>query len=115
MLAPAQAGFLRLKSYVHAFAHVPRHRHCWLKEITVDFLNRARPNVVQNLPGYIAPRRPAGPPSRSCRYMVEEKHSEKLNRLFDHSVFQRFQFLQLGTPAQIGVARSRAGAALEPT
>jgi hypothetical protein len=93
-LAPAEAGFLELKSYVHAFADVPRYRRrCPLKRDTLNYFDEACPQIVQKLPGY----EPAStPPTMMFAFQTERRsrHSEQLERLFDQTVFQRFRFVQ---------------------
>jgi hypothetical protein len=94
MLAPTDAGHLRLKSYIHTFAAVPQHRGCSLRKETVTYLDQSCPEVVRKLPGYVAPEVPVN----RHNYMMgarEPKHSQQLYGLFDQTVFQRFHFLQL--------------------
>lgn len=94
LVPPTDAGHLKLKGFVHFFAHVPRHRGCTLKTDTLDFLSRARPDVVQNLPGYVP--RPEPPAGRYAFHTErKETHSPELVGLFDQTVFQAFNFLRL--------------------
>jgi len=94
-LTPSDAGFLELKSYVHAFADVPRHgRRCPLRRDTLKYLEEACPQIIKNLPGY----EPA-PPARGpmLRFVVDPwpRHSDHLDSLFDQTIFQKFRFVQL--------------------
>ncbi len=100
ILPRQQAGFLRIKSYVHALSHVERHGRCRLKDETVDFLDRSQPDVVHSLPGYEAPpEQPKGRGRRSQLLWLQDQRatqSEQLHSLFDHSVFRKFQFISSG-------------------
>ena len=93
ILPRQQAGFLRVKSYVHAIANVERHGRCRLKEETIEFLDRNHPAIIRLLPGYEpAQTRPSGKPRR--RFSEKRaKQSDQLHSLFDHSVFRKFQFI----------------------
>jgi hypothetical protein len=93
MMPPTNAGQLRLKSYIHEFADVPRHRGCSLKKRTVEYLAKACPAVVESLPGYIPSETP--PDRRHVFYAREARHSPQLYGLFDQTVFQKFHFLQI--------------------
>ena len=94
LVPPADAGHLQLKGFIHFFAHVPRHRGCRLKDDTLEFLSRARPDIVQSLPGYTPRRVP--PPGPSAFYIGgKDTHSQELIGLFDQSIFQTFHFLSL--------------------
>ena len=94
ILPSDKAGFLRLKSFVHAVVDVPRHRRCRLKKDAIEHLDQVCPHIVRELPGYEPP--PTRPIDGRVRWMVdrEPKHSEQLHSLIDHSVFQKFRFLR---------------------
>jgi hypothetical protein len=93
MLPAATAGHLRLKGYIHQFANVPQYRGCSLKEKTVEYLDKARPDIVRSLPGYVAPEKPAD--RRLYFYSREAQHSPQLHTLIDQTVFQNFHFLRV--------------------
>jgi hypothetical protein len=95
LVPPADAGHLRLKGFVHSFAHVPRHRGCTLKEDTVEYLARMCPDLVRSLPEYVPG---SAPEVGHVRYTLmgvycKEKHSPQLYKLLDQSIFQEFNFL----------------------
>lgn len=93
ILPPADAKHLQLRSYVHEFAHIPQHRGCTLRKETVEFLYRECPEVIECLPGFVAPKQPSRPGMGFWNRDV--KHSPRLYALFDQSVFQNFRFLSL--------------------
>jgi len=84
-LSDASAGALQLKSYVHEFANVPRHRQCSLRHDTLEALHRLRPKFVEAMTGF--------EPGHS-RFMREPKYPPALHKLFDQTVFQSFQFIR---------------------
>ena len=80
---------LRLKSLIHAFAHVPRRREsgpCTLKKETLHRLLKERKKFVESLPDF------RGGEPRGI-FSPEPKHSPFIHKLLDMSVFQRFSFL----------------------
>lgn len=91
ILPSDEAGFLRLKSFVHSVADVPHYRRCCLKKEVIEHLDAVRPDIVRSLPGYVA----APEPSQGRRYiaMRDPKHSEKLHLLINQTVFQNFRFI----------------------
>jgi hypothetical protein len=89
VLPLAQVGFLKLKSYIHAFAHLPSRGAFSLKPPTIEALHSKRKAFVESLPGFEAPSE-----SRR-RFGGEPTHSDRLLHLFDKTVFQEFQFLRL--------------------
>jgi hypothetical protein len=96
LLPPTDAGQLRLKSYIHAFADIPKYRGCSLKKETVEYLDRSFPTVVQTLPGYTAP--PAKQTGFRRFVSLDERgptHSKLLLGLFDQTVFQDFRFVRI--------------------
>jgi hypothetical protein len=97
MPAPTE-GALRLKSYVHEFAHVYSRGRYILKSATVERLHNARPDIIESQPGF---ERAAGPFVRQAgrtaregaQLMRKPKYSDNLYKLFDQTVFQDFHFL----------------------
>jgi hypothetical protein len=91
-LSVRTAGFLQLKSYVHAFANVPKHRRCRLKDETLEQLYRVQPEVLEVLPGFI----PA--PKHTSPFHFDRSsptHSDRVHSLLDQTVFQNFVFAKL--------------------
>jgi hypothetical protein len=82
------AGALELKSYVHRFAYVSDSGagHYSLSSDTLKQLYNARKEFLESLPGFSLANR---------RYQPEPRHSPLLQKLFDHTVFQKFVFVQL--------------------
>ena len=95
LVPPEEVGFLRVKSYVHSLAHVPRHGRCTLQTETIEYLDNARPDIVRALPGYKPPPEPPLSGRRWSGTDAKPRHSEQLHSLLDHSVFQKFQFLTI--------------------
>jgi hypothetical protein len=94
VLPDDKAGFLRLKSFVHAVVDVPRHRRCRLKTGAIEHLDKICPEVVHSLPGYKP--KPPQPIGARFHFMFDSdpKHSDQLHSLIDHTVFQRFRFIR---------------------
>jgi hypothetical protein len=98
-LPGTEAGFLSLKSHLHAMVHAHRHGRCELRDETLDYLDRAYPEVVRSLPGY----RPApadDPPADRFSFgswRARAEHSEQIHALIDHTVFQKFLFISRPT------------------
>ena len=88
VLPPAQAEFLKFKSYIHAFANLPSRGPFSLKNPTMEALYERRKPFVESLHGFEQPRHPMG-------YVLEPTHSDHLRYLFDNTVFQKFQFVRL--------------------
>ncbi len=84
-LSPATAGSLKLKSFVHEFAHVPPRGQCSLCESTKEALHRLRKPFVELLAGF----RPA---ENKC--LRNPHYSDAMDKLFDQTVFQRFKFVR---------------------
>jgi hypothetical protein len=93
LLPPEEAGFLRIKSYVHKLANVARHGRCTLQPDTIEYLDSARPDIVRGLPGYEPPLGPSN--HRWIHHDARPRHSQQLHSLIDHSIFQKFQFLTI--------------------
>jgi hypothetical protein len=93
VLPPHEAGPLRVKSYIHALANVPRHRQCQLKNETIEHLDQSCPDLVRQLPGYEPAREPTVGVRRSLMMQREPRHSDELHRIIDQTVFQKFQFI----------------------
>lgn len=91
------AGHLRLKGFIHAFAHIPNRGRCQLKEDTIEYLAKACPEVVRQLPGFKASSACKPSDGRYFSAFLERKdtHSPQLYRFFDQSIFQTFIFLTL--------------------
>jgi hypothetical protein len=85
-LSATATGSLQLKSFVHEFAHVPRLGQCSLREDTVSALHRLRKSVVESLPGF----QPV-----THNWFREPKHSVALHKLFDQTIFQKFNFVRI--------------------
>ena len=95
LLSPHEAGFLRIKSFIHSLVDVARYGQCRLKKDTIAFLDRQRPDVIRALPGYRPPdtTRPYGLGGRPGE--LNAKHCETVHRLLDHTAFHEFQFVRL--------------------
>lgn len=83
-VSDTSAGALKLQSFVHEFASVPRHGQCSLRRDTLEALHRLRPKFVEALPGFNSGR---------TRWAQEPKYPDALHKLFDQTVFQKFQFI----------------------
>lgn len=83
-VSDTNAGALKLQSFVHEFANVPRHGQCSLRKDTLEALHRLRPQFIEALPGF--------DPGHG-RFMREPKYPDALHKLFDQTVFQKFQFI----------------------
>jgi hypothetical protein len=82
------AGALKLKSFVRAFAFVPdRGSRCSLKEDTKEVLHLKCKAFVEAMSGF----RPAG----RDFFELEKKYDKFMDKLFDHTVFQRYNFVRL--------------------
>jgi hypothetical protein len=84
-ISPAIANSLTLKSFVHKFANVPRWGQCSLRTDTLEALHRLRKPFVETMPGF----RPA-----ADSWMREPTYSNALHKLFDQTVFQKFNFVR---------------------
>lgn len=82
-------GEIQLKSYIHTFAHVAGNAGYQLKTSTLDKLHERKKQFVESLPGFAPASRRHGRP--------KTQHSDMLNKLFDQTVFQRFQFVRLAS------------------
>lgn len=89
VLPPTQAGFLRLKSFIHSFASLPSRGPFTLKQPTMDALHERRKAFVEALPGFVPPS------DASRRFGYGPKHSDQLRYLLDKSALQAFQFVRL--------------------
>lgn len=86
-----EAGILRLKSLIHEFAEVPRHGQCSLREETLEYLHAHQTEIVENMPGF---RQEASPRCISWQ-KTNCEYDPKLKKLFDQTVFQKFEFVSL--------------------
>jgi hypothetical protein len=84
LLSIHDTGSLELKSFVHEFAKVPTRGQCSLRRDTMEALHRLRKPFVESLPGF-EPAQPRG--------LRDAKHSDALDKLFDQTVFQKFNFV----------------------
>ena len=104
ILLPAEeSGPLRVKSYIHSFADVPRHRRPRLKQDALEFLEEARGDIVRRLEGYEKPEPPQDGWPRANREQ-SSRHSDLLTGMIDQSVFSRFRFIQPREEAGRGFA-----------
>jgi len=86
-LPPATAGALKLKSYIHNFAHLNQNGRYSLKEETVEDLYGVRKDILEALPEFKLA-------DRTAHFLGRGHHqSPVLNKLFDQSVFQDFRFV----------------------
>lgn len=95
-LSNQQAGSLRLKSFVHEIADVPKHGQCALKAATLNYLHENDREFVEKMPGFKKKE------SQFHTYFGQELDPSKrfeyppdLVALFDQTVFQRFKFITL--------------------
>jgi hypothetical protein len=77
-------GFLKLKSFIHEFAHIPARGQGSLKHKTLEELHQRQKSYIESLPGFQAADR---------RYCRDIQYSKTLHKLFDQTVFQKFKFL----------------------
>lgn len=89
------AGALKLKSFIHELADVPRHGQCSLRGETLEYLRQCRNEVVETMDGFREKngkiRKPWGPAA------AEYEYPGPLRKLFDHTVFQDFDFIALAS------------------
>jgi hypothetical protein len=81
------AGALKLKSLVRAFAFVPDRSQCSLKEDTKEVLHLKRKAFVEAMPEFR--------PARPSRLLPGPTYDNFMDKLFDHTVFQKFNFVRI--------------------
>ena len=86
---------LRLKSLIRELVDVPDSGQCSLKKETLEFLHKHQKGFVEAMPGFKFK-------NRTERHVWEPEfavprfeYDPSLKRLFDHTVFRRFQFVRL--------------------
>lgn len=90
LLDVEMAGNLKVRSFVHTFANVSSRGTCSLKDDTIEHLNKVRRDYLESLPDYKSS-------SVSGNFFMRDNSRQDpiLHRLFDHTVFQSFHFLEL--------------------
>jgi hypothetical protein len=84
---PHAAGSLKLKSLMHRFADIRSRGRCSLNQATLEALYRLRKNYVESLPDF--------QPANTDVWSLEPMKCNILHKLFDHTVFQKFNFVHL--------------------
>lgn len=87
------AAALEFKSLVHAFADVSRRGTCSLRKKTLEYLHDQKKETVEAMEGF--EEKHPGVHGLWNLPHKEYNYPGSLRRLFDHSVFQKFDFIKL--------------------
>jgi hypothetical protein len=88
-----RAGALKLRSFVHVLADVPRSGQCKLRDATLEYLHRQRTELVETMPGFREKKKGITVVAFGSNRRFE--YAPELRKLLDHTVFQRFSFIAL--------------------
>lgn len=93
-IPPKISKVLNFKSYIHELTDVPNHGQCKLRKETINYLHDKCRMVVEGMVGFSEIERKH---RLSFHFPYEDKYvyPDALLRLFDHTVFQDFEFLAL--------------------
>lgn len=90
LLSAERVGNLQMRTFVHTFVNVNNRGSCSLKEEAIEHLVEVSGDYLRSLPGYQEST------TKNSRYVFREKdkHDPILNKLFDQTVFQEFNFIE---------------------
>lgn len=92
-ISGARVMELKFVSSIHTFTHVPQLGQCSLRDETLEYLHANAKERVEAMDGFsVEEKRPQSLYPLSPR---KYQYSDRLKRLFDHTVFQEFNFLTL--------------------